>query len=424
MSFLRSFLISSLGTVSGAALAQQLDDKTDISLSLSKPLVSFMGTIQSKYSLYNTASSIEPSINISKLYLGAKFTEGIASGIVDLSLINPIDNANGTGTIKKESHGLRIRQAEAQLNLMADGYASTLLRFGAIRLGGAQTWGMGNVEYQTTGYDRTDGIAVQENIDSELVDLSVGVGVFNNLPLGNNEGGILNSPAIAGKSSINKDKAIIGNVNASIAAGPGSIEASGYFGTQKNAPISYDTTGTQPRLAQVADATHIEASLGYNLGERNDPYFGFGGWYEMNIASYGLATYTDADKPESFSVKKGPAATSVGSVEKATFTHYGFGVSGHTSPFLTNILQKGDTLFYGASVDFFTVKTDRKDEFDDGDFARQEFILGAGYQTGSFSAELDFIQKNAKSKQFGNNSGVANKEKAATEVVLVAQYKF
>lgn len=342
---------------------------------------------------------------------GLKVSEGIAKAQFEL-------NVNGNAAEKSKSkdsdtyNTVTIRRADVGLDLPS----KTGVRFGRFRLGNPEVWGM-DATYTVDGFGGGDGVLVTQGIDiSEGNSITLKAGVANALSVPSAE-----NYAYNGTSWNTNSKAILAAIDAKFSG----VSAGVYIGTDgKFKAAGAKTVANDP--ATPADesltstpelyrsATHIEASLGYNLD-------GIGGGVAFQQITLGDSkSYTN----EGGKLKDGKTVTK----GKDTSTLISVGVNGDSSLFgLTGIAQTGDKLVYGGSV---ALKSERnseskgaaKDAEKDADVT--QFVVGGGYNAGGFTLELDVAYESTKGKNYSNSKGEAGKSKSKVSSNLVGIYAF
>lgn len=423
---------------SGSSLfsQEQIDflKKEVLKKDVTENIIKVGGLVQLEANLHDSQSARTPNFNASKVRLGLNITGGIVSGQVELQF-----NGNqAAGTVKDaevSDNGrgqVTIRRAQLNLDVLTiksnENTYTTTLSIGGVRIGGADNAGPDALT-GTNGFARQDGAYLKQVMAfGKATTLELGVGAFNNIFAAHNAAyaedkddneafswGAKTSTLQANwtEGSFSKSLGIAGHAAASYNIDDNqSLKAKFYIGSQGNSPSKQNKDG----LSQARDVTHVEASALYN----HTPLFGSKGvvtgngvavWYEnANVGKTKTATKSGDD----FSY-----ASSADDSQNASL--YGVGIGADSSNFLTDMLQKGDFITYGASYTLTDVTFGSKNT--SKDYNVSQAAVSVGYGVNTFETALNFSYSASEAKVFQNSEGKTN-QTSKTKAYITATYAF
>lgn len=347
-----------------------------------------------------------------------------------------ISEGIAVGRMELDATGERVGVRHANLGLKLD--SGTEVRFGRLRIGGAQGYGA-DASYVPPQFSSMDGVSVTQGLEfGEGISLSAGLAVTNALlslnqteqawgPRFNPAGELTGySNRKFGQQSGKTDRALTFSLTANVKG----VDFVAFHGMENNQFLSDEIKATTPGGTdiprKVADASHSEVSLGYSGIDG----ISFGGWY----VNYSQGKAKNVDKNEG-----GKLTTTEVGTRSYGMDIYGLGVMGDSTLFgMSDFLQKGDKLIYSASVAQTSFGVDGPGAGDVADAASgatfsglasdsstQQFVVGAGYAVGGFSAELNVAQEESDGASlFSNSKSEAAQSKGRTSVYVATYFAF
>lgn len=369
-------------------------------------MVTPYGLVQSYVNLSDSGRSSTPDFNTKYVRIGLKVAHDMLRGQIETAFLGDAKmlDTNGATPVVYDSGMVAIRMA----NLGMDFSTGTSLRFGRVRPGEVIAWGL-DATSVPDGYAAIDGMMVSHNI---------ALGGENSIGLGLTYGNAMSIDpdlsANAGRQMYaNSDKAEKASV-VSVKVSHSNVKAEVMYGMEKNFVIKRSLDTKVGAGASVAEnATHMEASLGYQL-----PNIGAGVWMQQIVLG--------AQKPVTAN-EGGKLTLGDQTADKTTYSILGLGVTGDSTLFGVNdVWMKDGRYTYGAAYAMRSTRTaglegDAKTAQEDAD--EKELTLGGGWAAGAFSLTLNVKQVSAKAKQYENSKGV-KEATSRTSTALVAAYAF
>ena len=312
-----------------------------------------------------------------------------------------------------------MRRADAGFDFAT----KTSVRFGRYRLGNPSVWGM-DATTTLDGFGGADGVLVGQTIDvSEGNSIKVQAGVASALSVSKGVAagvGPAGNYAYGDNRPTNTDsKAILASVDATIAG----LKAGVYYAIDGKSQLTADVLGDDATTldkkevaapAAYGKVQHLEASLGYDMD-------GIGGgiaFEQVSVAN--KKSYTNENGKLSNGAKTGGGTD--------TSSLFSVGVNGDSSLFgLTGLAQAGDKLTYGASYGLIMNRNSAltgaaKDDQKKLDVT--EFVVGAGYNAGGLTLELDWALLSTKKETFASETDKKTTKKSANVAYLTSIYAF
>jgi hypothetical protein len=365
------------------------------------------GIIQTKYWLHDATRATGTEADIEIVRAGLRGSHGLAKGGIEIEL-----NGNNTKPSDKSTSAnstVAVRAAWLGFALPTD----TTLKIGRVRPGGAASYG---TDQTTTPqqYSGLDGARVSQKIALPGEgSIEVGGGVFSSLrglwiEGGTTKNNMRNTEAGAAPAgSWNKaEKAWLGSVVVKHSNVTGQV----WYGTEKNAimaanytvtPATTDSTDTYALSGvEVADISHMEASLGYDTDN-----WGLGVFVEQDVhGEHTQATFTSSTGK----LTLGEKVVGTDNSKEITKTAYGLGGNLNSKEFgITDLITKDDAITFGAAYTRSENRIEGTSAADQKGADVNEITASVGYSVNGLEFALGVANVSTSNKTFTNSDGEA-----------------